>query len=187
MSMYGHQVDHGTNALPLSATPVWPDSSILGISLPPNTSDSRFPTPSIPSRDEEFSTLFEKPYLGPSLSGLVLRLVASRAIPPSAFTPLHTPKLMSTTPLTAVSIIATDVGIGWGFEVAKAYWSVSAAEGGGVGDEYASRRPDSAKVGLKVCDMGRTWRRGNPGIVDENTGRAGDGCEVDTRTNLFVA
>ena len=81
---------------------------------------------------------------------------------------------MSTAPLTAVSIIATDVEVGRGFEVAKAYLSASAAK-------YASRRPDNAKLGLKFV----TW--GNQGIVDESTWRAGDGCEVDTMMNLFGA
>jgi len=63
----------------------------------------------------------------------------------------------------------------------------STAEDGGVGDEYASRRPDSAKVGLEVCEMGRTWRRGNSRDVDENTWRAGEGCEVATMMKLFDA
>ena len=63
----------------------------------------------------------------------------------------------------------------------------SVAEEGGVGDEYASRRPDSAKMGFEACDIGWTWRRGNSGIVDENTWRAGDGCEVDTMMKLFDA
>ena len=70
-----------------------------------------FPTPSNPAGVDQFGTLFEKPNLRPPLSELVLQLVASRAIPPSAFTPLHTPELMSTAPLTAVSIIATDVEV----------------------------------------------------------------------------
>ena len=61
------------------------------------------------------------------------------------------------------------------------------AEDGGVGDEYASRRPDSAKVGSNVCDIGRTWRRGNSRVVDENTCRAEDGLEVDTTRKLFDA
>jgi hypothetical protein len=129
--------------------------------------------------DDEFGTLFEKPNLGPPLSKLVQRLAASTAIPPSVFTPPHTPELVSTAPLTAVSIIATDVLVGRGFEVAKAYLSASA------GDDYASRGPDSAKVGFEVCDTGRTWRRGNPGIVGGNTWRGGDGCEVDAMMNLF--
>ena len=65
--------------------------------------------------------------------------------------------------------------------------SASAAEDGGVGDEYASRRPDSAKMRFVVGDIGRVWRRGNSGVVDENTWRAGDGCEVDTMMKLFDA
>ena len=56
-----------------------------------------------------------------------------------------------------------------------------------MGDEYASRRPDSAKVGPDVCDIGRTWRRGNSRVVDENTCRAEDGLEVDTTRKLFDA
>lgn len=56
-----------------------------------------------------------------------------------------------------------------------------------MADEYASRRPDSAKMRFEVCDMGRTWRRGNSGIVDENTWRAGEGCEVETTMKLFDA
>lgn len=54
-----------------------------------------------------------------------------------------------------------------------------------MGDEYASIRPDSAKMGFGVCGTGRTWRRGNSRVVDENTCRAGDGCEVDTTMKLF--
>jgi len=37
--------------------------------------------------------------------------------------------------------------------------SASAAELGGVGDGYARRRPDNAKMGLGGFGMGRTWRR----------------------------
>ena len=106
------------NALLLSSAPVWPDSSTLNISPPPKTSDSRFLTPSIPSGDDVFGTLFEKLNLVPLWSELVLRLATSSAIPPSAFTPLQTPELMSTAPFTAVSIIAADVKFGRGFEVA---------------------------------------------------------------------
>ena len=53
--------------------------------------------------------------------------------------------------------------------------------------EYASRRPDSAKMGLRVCDMGWTWRRGNSREVAEKMCRAEEGCEVDTTMKPFEA
>ena len=71
----------------------------------------------MPSVDSVFGTVVEKSNLGPPSTELVLRLAASRAIPPRASTPLQTPELMSTAPFISVAIITVDMAVRRGFDV----------------------------------------------------------------------